>query len=82
MPAVVLGIFPGKFARGFKPLTKFLAKGHYSCSEPIYAFEAIDSVSTRLGIVGVDTMSTWMTSCSLCSKLMSSSQSLLYDDDD
>jgi hypothetical protein len=33
MPAVVLGIFPGKFARGFKPLSKSLAKGHYSCSD-------------------------------------------------
>jgi hypothetical protein len=35
MPAVVLGIFPGKFARGFKPLSKSLAKGHYSCSDSL-----------------------------------------------
>ena len=32
MPAVLLGILPGKFSRGFKPLSKSLAKGHYSCS--------------------------------------------------
>jgi hypothetical protein len=32
MPRVFLGIFPGNFPRGYKPLSKSLAKGNVSCS--------------------------------------------------
>jgi len=33
MPAVLLGIFPGKFARGLKPFSKSVAKCNVFCSE-------------------------------------------------
>lgn len=39
-PGVILGIFPVIFTRGFKPLSKSLAKGNVSCSAKPWQYTA------------------------------------------